>query len=37
MRNELESDYERGFNDAMLGKQDLMYEGVDGMWHRKDW
>ena len=37
MRNEPESDYERGFNDAMLGKQDLMHEGVDGMWHRKDW
>ena len=35
--NELESDYERGFNDAMLGKQDLMYEDLEGRWHRKDW
>lgn len=30
-------DYEKGFNDAMLGKQELMYEGEDGKWYKKDW
>jgi hypothetical protein len=34
---EQENEYEKGFNDAMIGKQDLMYEGVDGKWHKKDW
>ena len=34
---EQEGEYERGFNDAMLGKQHLMYEDVDGKWHEKDW
>ena len=35
---EVSSDaYENGFNDAMLGKQELMYEGTDGKWHKKDW
>ena len=34
---EQEKEYEKGFNDAMLGKQELMYEGVDGKWHKKDW
>jgi len=34
---EYKSEYENGFNDAMLGKQELMYEGVDGKWHKKDW
>ena len=34
---EQESEYEKGFNDAMLGKQELMYEGADGKWHKKDW
>ena len=34
---EQEGEYERGFNDAMVGKQDLMYEDVDGKWHKKDW
>ncbi len=29
--------YEKGFNDAMLGKQELMYEGIDGKWHKKNW
>ena len=29
--------YEKGFNDAMLGKQELMYEGEDGKWYKKDW
>ena len=33
----LKSEYENGFNDAMIGKQELMYEGVDGKWHKKDW
>ena len=31
------NEYENGFNDAMLGKQELMYEGTDGKWHKKDW
>lgn len=30
---EQENEYENGFNDAMLGKQELMYEGIDGKWH----
>ena len=34
---EQENEYENGFNDAMLGKQELMYEGTDGKWHKKDW
>jgi len=34
---EQENEYENGFNDAMLGKQELMYEGIDGKWHKKDW
>lgn len=34
---EQEAEYENGFNDAMLGKQELMYEGIDGKWHKKDW
>lgn len=34
---EQENEYEKGFNDAMLGKQELMYEGIDGEWHKKDW
>ena len=34
---EHKNEYENGFNDAMLGKQELMYEGTDGKWHRKDW
>lgn len=34
---EQENEYENGFNDAMLGKEKLMYEGTDGKWHRKDW
>ena len=29
--------YEKGFNDAMLGKQELMYEGTDGKWYKKYW
>lgn len=29
--------YIKGFNDAMQGKQELMYEGIDGKWHKKDW
>ena len=29
--------YVKGFNDAMIGKQELMYEGTDGKWHKKDW
>lgn len=31
------TEYENGFNDAMLGKQELMYEGIDGKWYKKDW
>ena len=31
------NEYENGFNDAMQGKQELMYEGIDGKWHKKDW
>ena len=34
---EQENEYENGFNDAMLGKQELMYEDIDGKWHKKDW
>lgn len=34
---EQENEYENGFNDAMSGKQELMYEGTDGKWHKKDW
>ena len=34
---EQENEYEKGFNDAMQGKRELMYEGIDGKWHRKDW
>ena len=34
---EQESAYENGFNDAMQGKQELMYEGVDGKWYKKAW
>lgn len=34
---EKENEYENGFNDAILGKQELMYEGIDGKWHKKDW
>ena len=30
-------EYEKGFNDAMQGKLELMYEGIDGKWHKKDW
>ena len=37
MLKEQEKEYENGFNDAMLGKQELMYEGTDGKWHKKDW
>lgn len=37
MLKEQENEYENGFNDAMLGKQELMYEGMDGKWHKKDW
>lgn len=34
---EQKNEYENGFNDAMLGKQELMYEGTDGKWYKKDW
>ena len=34
---EHKNEYENGFNDAMLGKQEMMYEGTDGKWHKKDW
>ena len=34
---EQEDEYENGFNDAMLGKHELMYEGTDGKWYKKDW
>ena len=30
-------EYEKGFNDAMQDKRELMYEGIDGKWHKKDW
>ena len=30
-------EYKKGFNDAMQGKQESMYEGIDGKWHKKDW
>lgn len=29
--------YVKGFNDAMQGKRELMYEGIDGKWYKKDW
>ena len=34
---EQENEYEKGFNDAMQDKRELMYEGIDGKWHKKDW
>lgn len=34
---EYKNEYENGFNDVMLGKQKLMYDGADGKWHKKDW
>ena len=34
---EQKNEYEKGFNDAMLGKQESMYEGTDRKWYRKDW
>lgn len=34
---EQEDEYEKGFNDAMQDKRELMYEGIDGKWHKKDW
>ena len=34
---EQEAEYEKGYNDAMLGKQESMYEGTDGKQHKKDW
>ena len=34
---ERENEYEKGFNDAMQDKRELMYEGIDGKWHKKDW
>lgn len=34
---EHKNEYEKGFNDAMQGKQELMYEGIDGKWYKKDW
>ena len=34
---EQENAYEKGFNDAMQGKQELMYEGIDGKWYKKAW
>ena len=37
MLKEHKNEYENGFNDAMLDKQELMYEGIDGKWHKKDW
>ena len=36
-REQYQKGYENGFNDAMLGKQELMYEGEDGKWYKKDW
>lgn len=36
-REQYQKGYEDGFNDAMLSKQELMYKGVDGKWHMKDW
>jgi hypothetical protein len=29
--------YVKGFNDAMQGERELMYEGIDGKWYKKDW
>ena len=37
MLKEHKNEYKNGFNDAMLGKQEMMYEGTDGKWHKKDW
>ena len=37
MLKEQRYEYEKGFNDAMQGKRELMYEGIDGKWHKKDW
>ena len=34
---EQENEYENGFNDDMQDKRELMYEGIDGKWHKKDW
>ena len=34
---EQDNEYENGFNDAMQGKRELMYEGIDGKWYKKDW
>ena len=34
---EHKNEYGNDFSDAMLGKQELMYEGTDGEWHKKDW
>ena len=34
---EQEVEYEKGYNDAMLDKQELMYESIDGKWYKKDW
>lgn len=34
---EQKNEYEKGFNDAMLDKRKLMYEGTDGKWYKKDW
>ena len=34
---EQKNEYINGFNDAMLGKRELMYEGIDGKWYKKDW
>jgi len=35
--NKQDTEYEKGFNDAMQGKRELMYEGIDGKWYKKDW
>lgn len=37
MLKEHKNEYENGFNDAMLSKQELMYEDTGGKWHKKDW
>lgn len=37
LKEQRKNEYENGFNDAMLGKQELMYEGIDGKWYKKDW
>jgi len=34
---EQDNEYENGFNDAMQAKRELMYEGIDGKWYKKDW